>query len=39
MQRELGCSTIGYMEVPREHIFSNRLLLFKNAIVLITDTG
>ncbi|WP_346766020.1 4Fe-4S dicluster domain-containing protein [Thermococcus sp. M39] len=35
--RKLGISAIGYTEVPREYIFRNRVLLFKNAIVLIMD--
>jgi epoxyqueuosine reductase len=35
--KKLGCSDIGYTEVPREYIFSNRKLLFKNAVVLIMD--
>lgn len=33
--RELGCSAVGYTEVPSEYIFKNRALLFRNAIVLI----
>jgi len=35
--KKLGCSSIGYIKVPREYIFNNRTLLFKNAIVLIMD--
>ncbi len=28
---------MGYTEVPREHIFRNRAILFKNAIVLTME--
>jgi predicted fused transcriptional regulator/phosphomethylpyrimidine kinase len=35
--RKPGISAIGYTEVPGEYIFRNRVLLFKNAIVLIMD--
>jgi len=35
--RKLGISDIGYTEVPREYIFKNSVLLFKNAIVLLMD--
>lgn len=30
----LGCSDIGYTKVPRSYIFSNKVTLFDNAIVL-----
>ena len=32
--RKLGISSIGYTNVPREYIFRNSVLLFKNALVL-----
>lgn len=35
--RNLGISAIGYTEVPRQYIFRNSVLLFKNAIVLTMD--
>jgi len=35
--KKLECSSIGYTEVPKEYIFRNRALLFKNAIVLTLD--
>ncbi len=35
--RRLGVSAIGYTEVPKEYIFKNSALLFRNAIVLIMD--
>jgi len=35
--KNLGCSDIGYTEVPIEYVFRNRALLFKNAIILIMD--
>ncbi|KPU62844.1 [Fe-S]-binding protein [Thermococcus sp. EP1] len=35
--KKLGISAIGYTEIPREYVFRNRALLFKNAIVLIMD--
>jgi epoxyqueuosine reductase QueG len=35
--RKLGIVAVGYTEVPREYIFKNRVLLFKNAIVLLMN--
>lgn len=35
--KKLGVSAVGYTEVPREHIFRNRAILFKNAIVLTME--
>jgi epoxyqueuosine reductase len=33
----LGCSQVAYTKVPREYIFSNKVILFDNAIVLTMD--
>ncbi len=33
----LGCSRVGYSEVPASYIFNNKMILFKNAIVLLMD--
>ena len=35
--KKLGCSGIGYTKVPREFIFSNKVILYGNAIVLTID--
>lgn len=35
--KELGCRNIGYSDVANELIFSNKKILFKNAIVLTMD--
>jgi Pyruvate/2-oxoacid:ferredoxin oxidoreductase delta subunit len=35
--RKLGCTNIGYTEVPREYILQNKKILFKYAIVLTMD--
>jgi len=35
--RELGCSKVGYTEVPRDYIFRGAALLFRNAIVLTME--
>ncbi|MHA1226571.1 MAG: 4Fe-4S dicluster domain-containing protein, partial [Candidatus Hodarchaeales archaeon] len=35
--KDMGCTAIGYTEVPRDYIFQNKPLLFKNAIILTMD--
>lgn len=35
--RSLGCSGIGYTEVPRSFVFSNKKILTRNAIVLTME--
>lgn len=35
--KKLGCSQIGYTKVPRDYIFSNKVILFENAIVFTMD--
>ena len=35
--KKLGCREIGYTQVPREYIFSNKKILFNNAIILTIE--
>ncbi len=35
--KKLGCSQLGYIKVPTEYIYSNKVILFENAIVLTMD--
>ena len=35
--RKLGCSNIAYTKVPPNYIFSNKVILFENAIVLTME--